>query len=260
MLDLIYVHIDLTSNAILSKGITHSDFTHGIVHQPKNLLLLNPASDEGEFDMHSGLKIIRGEERVNQFFSTAHRRRANEEIKWIDFSDVMMLKELTPLEISELLYFGHMKTSLHSPFFYKLQNNFVFFEFIDDTTRIYYRYIEEFYRILSEKISQVVLEKINERKTFFQRGVPVEKLASDILKNMKPILQEGVVFCFDQMDVKGKEYRIPIHVVEDALWKTKNFKYKNEPELATLIYNSAKQTWSVEQAEDVPFAQLPKQA
>ena len=49
-----------------------------------------------------------------------------EEIKWIDFSDVTMLKELTPLEISELLYFGHMKNSLHSPFFYKLQNDFVF--------------------------------------------------------------------------------------------------------------------------------------
>lgn len=260
MLDLIYVHIDLTSNAILSKGITHKDFTQGIVHQPKNLLLLNPSSEEGEFDMHSGLKIIRGEENVKQFFSTAHRYRTNEEIKWIDFSDVMMLKELTPLEISELLYFGHMKTSLHSPFFYKLQNNFVFFEFIDDTTRIYYRYIEEFYRILSGKISQVVFEKINERRTFFQRGIPVEKLDSDILKNMKPILQEGVVFCFDEMATKGKEYRIPVYVVEDALWKTKNFKYKNEPELATLIYNSAQQTWSVEQEEELTFGQFPKQA
>ena len=260
MLDLIYVHMDLTSNAILSKGITHNDFTHGIVHKPQNLLLLNPSSDDGEFDMHTGLKVIRGEDQVNQFFSMAYRRRTNEEIKWIDFSDVMMLKELTPLEISELLYFGHMKTSLHSPFFYKLQNNFVFFEFIDDTTRIYYRYIDEFYRILSEKISQVVLEKINERKSFFQRGLPVGKLDSDILKSMKPILQEGVVFCFNQMDTKGKQYRIPIYVVEDALWKTKNFKYKHEPELATLIYDSAKQTWSVKQEEELSFNQLPKQA
>lgn len=260
MLDLIYVHIDLTSNAILSKGITHKDFTHGIVHRPKNLLLLNPSSDEGEFDMHSGLKIVRGEEKVNQFFSTAHRRRANEGIKWIDFSDIMMLKELTPLEISELLYFGHMKTSLHSPFFYKLQNNFVFFELIEDTTRIYYRYIEEFYRILSEKISQIVFSKINERRTFFQRGTAVEKLDSDILKNMKPILQEGVVFCFEQMDVKKGEYRIPVYVVEDALWKTKNLKYKNEPELATLIYNTVKQTWSVEQVDDSRLSQFSKQA
>lgn len=260
MLDLIYVHIDLTSNAILSKGITHSDFTHGIIHQPKNLLLLNPSSEDGEFDIHSGLKIIRGEEKVNQYFSLAHRRKTNEEIKWIDFSDVALLKELTPLEISELLYFGHTKSSLHSPFFYKLQNNFVFFEFVDDTTRIYYRYIEEFYRILSSKISQVVLEKMNERKTFFQRSIPVSKISSDLLKEMKPIMQEGVVFCFSQMDVKGKEYRIPIYVVEDALWKTKSFKYKNEPELATLVYDRVKQDWSVEQREDLSLTRFPKKA
>lgn len=250
MIDLIYVHIDVTSNAVLSKGVTHSDFVRSIVHHPKNLLLLNPSADEGEYDMHTGLKIIRGEESVNQYFSTLHRRRLNEEIKWIDFSDVTMLKELTPLEISELLYFGHMKNSLHSPFFYKLQNDFVFFEFIDNMTRVYYRYIDEFYRILADKITRVVLEKVNDKKTFFKRSTSVEKLDADLLKDMKSILQEGVVFCFSQMDIRGKEYRIPIHVVEDSLWKTKNVAYQDDPIIATLIYNTAKRTWRVEQEDD----------
>ena len=260
MVELIYVHIDMTSNAVVSKGITHSDFTHSIVHHPKNLLLLNPSAEEGEYDMHSGLKIIRGEDYVNQYFSTTYRRKANEEIKWIDFSDVMMLKELTPLEISELLYFGHMKTSLHSPFFYKLQNNFVFFESVDQMTRIYYRYIDEFYRILADKITRVILEKVNDRKTFFKRGIPVEKLDISILNEMKMILQEGVVFCFDQMDIKGKEYHIPIHVVEDSLWKTKNFAYRSEPVIAILIYNTAKRSWRLVHEDDFEFPGLQKNA
>ncbi|OEG11095.1 hypothetical protein BCR22_05045 [Enterococcus plantarum] len=260
MLDLIYVHIDMTSNAVLSKGITHTDFTRSIVHHPKNLLLLNPSVEEGEYDMHSGLKIIRGQENVEYYFSTAHRRKMNEEIKWIDFSDVTMLKELTPLEISELLYFGHMKTSLHSPFFYKLQNDFVFFEFVDHMTRVYYRYIDEFYRILADKITRVILEKVNDRKTFFKRGISVEKLDVELLKEMKTILQEGVVFCFDQMDIKGKEYHIPIHVVEDSLWKTKNFAYRNEPVIAILIYNTAKRRWRLMQEDEFGFTDLPRQA
>ncbi|MGK0552172.1 hypothetical protein ACSFB8_08610 [Enterococcus faecalis] len=250
MVDLIYVHIDVTSNAVLSKGITHADFTRSIIHHPSNLLLLNPAAEEGEYDMHTGLKIIRGAANVNQYFDALQRSRINEEIKWIDFSDVTMLKELTPLEISELLYFGHMKTSLHSPFFYKLQNDFVFFEFIDNMTRIYYRYIDEFYRILAGKITRVVLERVNDRKSFFKRGASVEQLDVELLKDMKSILQEGVVFCFSKMDVRGKEYRIPIHVVEDSLWKTKNIAYQNDPVIATLIYNSAKRTWRVEQEDD----------
>lgn len=43
-----------------------------------------------------------------------------EEIKWIDFFDVMMLKELMLLEILEFFYFGYMKNSLYLFFFYKL--------------------------------------------------------------------------------------------------------------------------------------------
>ena len=260
MLDLIYVHVDVTSNAVLAKGLTHYDFVSSVVHKPKNLLLLNPYVEDGEYERHSGLKIIKTPERVEQYFSTANRRRSNEEIKWMDFSDVAMLKELTPLEISELLYFGHTKTSLHSPFFYKLQNNFVFFEFADQLTRIYYRYIDEFYRILADRISAAVLEKVNDKKSIFRRGITVDKMNSSLLKDMKSILQEGVVFCFEDIEHKGKEYRIPIYVIEDSLWKTKNAAYKKDPLIASLVYNTSKRTWHFEEKQESFTAQLPKHA
>ncbi|WP_321388330.1 hypothetical protein [uncultured Enterococcus sp.] len=260
MLDLIYVHVDITSNAVLSKGITHTDFVQSVVHKPKNLLLLNPYTEDGEYERHSGLKIIRGEDSVNQNFSSINRRRKNEEIKWMDFSDMAMLKELTPLEISELLYFGHTKTSLHSPFFYKLQNNFVFFEFADQMTRVYYRYIDEFYRILADKISAVVLELLNDKKSFFRRNISIDKMSGELLKEMKPILQEGVVFSFDNVEERGKELRIPIHMIEDSLWKTKNTAYKEDPVIASLVYNSAKRTWYFEETEEPLGIQFPKHA
>ncbi|MGX7350453.1 hypothetical protein RU97_GL001437 [Enterococcus canis] len=254
MLEYIYVHIDTTSNAVLSKGITNVDFDHSIVHHPQNLLLLDPAAEEGEYEVHTGLRIIRGEEAVSRYFNLIRRRRSSEEIKWMDFTDLAMLKQLTPLEISELLYFGHMKTHLHSPFFYKLQNNFVFFEFMDDMTRIYYRYLDEFYRILGDKITHVLLEKLNDRKTFFRRGVAVEKLDIEVLKELKTILQEGVVFCFSQTELQDKQYRIPIHVVEDSIWKTKSQRYLNEPVIATLVYHTGKKTWLIEREEDFGFS------
>ena len=55
MSNTIYVHIDTTSNAVLTRGLAPQDFNKSIVHQPKNLLLLDPSSDFGEFDGH-GLK------------------------------------------------------------------------------------------------------------------------------------------------------------------------------------------------------------
>lgn len=128
MTESVYVHIDTTSNAVLTKGLTATDFANSIVHFPQNLLLLDPSASAGEYESHTGLKVIRGTENIQRFFSSSRNRRGFDELKWIDFTDLTMLKELTPLEISELLYFGHMKTHLHSPFFYKLQNNFVYFD------------------------------------------------------------------------------------------------------------------------------------
>lgn len=77
---------------------------------------------------------------------------------------------------------------------------------------------------------------------------------------MKPILQEGVVFSFDNVEERGKELRIPIHVIEDSLWKTKNAAYKEDPVIASLVYNSGKRTWHFEQIEEPLGIQLPKHA
>lgn len=245
-MDLIYVHIDITSNAISTKGITHQDFAKSIVHLPQNLLLLNPSSKEGDYDVHTGFKIIRGEKNVNQYFYHSYRTKKEIQNKWIDFSDPTMLKELSPLEISELLYFGHVGNSLHSPFFYKLQNNFVFFE-LDQSTRIYYRFIEEFYRILAKKITTIIFDKINEKKSFFKRVSPVKELNLEHIRGMKSLLQEGVVFCFHQLTVRGKDYCIPIYMIEDALWKTQTDAYQKEPLIAFLLYKSSQQTWEIVQ-------------
>lgn len=249
MANMIYVHIDTTSNAILSRGITASDFFQSIVHQPKNLLLLDPATSFGEFETTTGLKTIRGTEAVVTFFDDLRRRRTSEDIKWIDYSDHEMLKELTPLEISELLYFGHMRTHLHSPFFYKLQNNFVYFDMKDELSRVYYRYLDEFYRILANKITSCVSEKVNEKKSFFRKTKSVEKLNFDLLKKMKEAFQEGVVLCFDQLDGDSNEVLIPIYLVEGN-FKEQPDKLPAEQQIGSLHYDRSSGKWQIDYHED----------
>ncbi|WP_122645883.1 hypothetical protein [Enterococcus mediterraneensis] len=254
MTKMVYVHIDTTSNAVLSRSITTSDFTRGIIHQPKNLLLLDPSSDYGEYESHTGMKILRGSEAIGDFFNAINRGRVQEEIKWIDFNDNSMIKELTPLEISELLYFGHMKTHLHSPFFYKLQNNFVYFDLKDDLTRIYYRYLDEFYRILADKLTRIVLERINERRSFFRKATSVDKLDIELLRGLKGLFQEGILFCFEHTELVDKEYRIPIYIVEDAGLRKQESQYLEDMRVATLTYHTVKRTWKIDyEDEDLIF-------
>ncbi|MDT2757471.1 hypothetical protein P7G51_08790 [Enterococcus asini] len=249
MAKMVYVHIDTTSNAVLSRGITPTSFYQGIVHQPKNLLLLDPSSDYGEYESHTGMKILKGEEAVKQYFEALSRHRITETVKWIDFTDPAMLKELTPMEISELLYFGHMKTQLHSPFFYKLQNNFVYFDLQGDLSRVYYRYLDEYYRILADKLTHLVLERINDKKSFFRKSTPVDKLKVQLLQEMKGIFQEGILFCFETATNENNLLKIPIYLVEDAGLRKTTLLRDEELLVAYLIYNQTSRQWSLDYVE-----------
>lgn len=259
MSNTIYVHIDTTSNAVLTRGLAPQDFNKSIVHQPKNLLLLDPSSEFGEFDGHTGLKVIRGIENVQLFFQQLNKGRVTEEMKWVDFNDFDMLKELTPLEISELLYFGHMKTHLHSPFFYKLQNNFVFFDLKDNRSRVYYRYLDEYYRILADRITRTVLEKINDRISFFKKAVSVEKLDFNLLKELRSVMQEGVLFCLSQDQLIDKTFTIPIYLMEDSGLKSSQVNKSSLDQIAVLRYYANQKKWTLDiDQEDLAFGFMDK--
>lgn len=243
----IYIHLDTTSNTVLTQGITAGDFQRGIVHQPKNILLLNPSTELGEFESHTSMKILRGQVAIDHFFNTLNSNRAILENKWIDFTDLAMLKELTPLEISELLYFGHMKTHLYSAFFYKLQNNFVYFDLDGGLNRTYYRYLDEFYRILAAKIAQITLETINDRRSFFRKAQPVASMDSELLKTLKDAMKEGLFFAFEKAERKDSEFRIPIFLVEETPPFTQQILTRmKEQQLGYLIYQQTNQTWTLD--------------
>uniref|UniRef100_UPI00403F3EA9 hypothetical protein n=1 Tax=Candidatus Enterococcus willemsii TaxID=1857215 RepID=UPI00403F3EA9 len=256
MTDLIYVHIDTISNAVLTHGITTKDFHQGIIHQPKNLLLLNPSSELGEFETHSGMKIIRGSEAVNTYFQLMAKSRDSEENKWIDFSDPFMLKELTPLEISELLYFGHMKIHLHSPFFYKLQNNFVYFDLKDQMARTYYRYLDEFYRILSNKLRQLVFSAINSKRKLFKKPQPIANLPFDLMKTLREAMKEGLAFSFQQATQTEQMYQVPIFIVEDARFIGRASAFTEDMLVGYLNYQLTEQTWSLDIEDFLGFSNM----
>lgn len=257
MTNLVYVHIDTISNAVLTQGITIQDFHQGIVHQPKNLLLLNPSSDLGDYESHTAMKVIRGNEAVDNYFRTIEKMRLVEETKWIDFTDLAMLKELTPLEISELLYFGHMKTHLHSPFFYKLQNNFVYFDLKDNIARTYYRYLDEFYRILANKLTQIVFEIMNQKRGLFRKPQPIEKLNVDLVKSLREFMREGLVFSFTQAIKTEDTFQIPIFVVEDTRFRIATPPFKDDALIGHLSYHLTTNVWQLDIDEDhLAFASL----
>ncbi|SLM85654.1 hypothetical protein FM121_06100 [Vagococcus fluvialis bH819] len=172
--------------------------------------------------------------------------REQRELKWIDFKEYDTLKRLTPNEISELLYFGHMKNQLRSPFFYQLQNSFAFFELNQKTIKVYYRNIDEFYQTLARKISFLTYQQIDGNRSFFKKKTEaISELSDDIVLELKSVMQEGIVFNFSQVGLVNGEYIIPIHVVEDNLRKVDNYYFKQEFKIGTLVYSQHTKSWKI---------------
>ncbi|MGC2986430.1 hypothetical protein ACPTJT_14310, partial [Enterococcus faecium] len=67
MTESVYVEFDTTSNAVITKGLTRTDFANSNVHFPQNLLLLDPTATAGEYESHTGLKVIRATENIQRF-------------------------------------------------------------------------------------------------------------------------------------------------------------------------------------------------
>lgn len=242
MHDIIYIHLDTISNSILTKGITAQDFYQSLTHLPQYLLLLNTDSEEGEFESHTALPVIKGKEAVRRYLSA--KQREKEAPCWIDFSDLHLIKQLTPIEISELLYFGHMKHHLHAPFFYKLQNDYVYLTLNAAVNKLYYRHLEDFYHLLAYKIRQELWQRCKERQWWFKRDIVITEPDLSVLTQLKEVWQEGVVLNFRQVQMDESWIRLPIFIVEDRLRNVDELTYTDNEKIADLSYHRPSRTWS----------------
>ena len=244
----VYVHLDTTSNSVQTRGISTADFISAIPDKPQNILLLDPTAAGGEFEPHTGLKIVRGESACLNYLSVSERNGLPL-LKWIDFKEIHFLQQLTPLEIAELLYFSHVGRQLHSPFFYKLQNNFVYFEQQEGQMKTYYRHLESFYRVISDALSQSTAAVQHREKRFFQSKVTLRLLPDELVKNLKPIFQDGVIFAFSEGRFTGDQLIVPYYLAEDRVRTVKRKQFADEDQLGQLIYQLETESWIVQAAE-----------
>ncbi|SJZ97736.1 hypothetical protein SAMN02745116_02025 [Pilibacter termitis] len=243
----LYVQLDTTNHLVTTSGISLQDFSRGLTQLPQNILLL--AGEDvpfTEYDRHTGFYFVKGVENVANYFSQYEKSKEEKELRWIDVANVEMLKEISEIELSELLYLGHTKHSLHSPFFYKLKNQYVYFENAREIGQIYYRHLDEFYRIFARKITQMVFQQLNSKRNFFHKKQLVQTIPHDLVEELSNLFTEGVLFSLHQEGESEEEYKIPIFLLEDKIKYIENFEQNKQDFLAMLVYNIATQTWRIE--------------
>lgn len=240
----IYIYFDSVGNNVVSKGLVSQTSKNLLKRTPTNVLVIGGAKTAGSYDKHTGFRIIKGQENVSQFLESGkgHPSRLG---SWIDFTSVDMLHQLTPAEISEILYIGHAYNYLHSPFYYKLQNNYIYLSLPDNFTKIYYRYLEEFLDQFTEAMTMHMQQKVNEKKRFFQKETMIAPFLIPDMKELLPLFGEGICLSLRQMTIENNVYQVPIFITEDRLSKVDQF-FDEKDAIATLSYDANEEQWQLD--------------
>lgn len=241
----LYIHYDSVSNHVLTKSIAFHLSALPQSEIPQNLLLLNGKSSLATHDPYTGFMWVKGRKNVLAYLQGVEEGKEAPS-NWVDFDSIDFVHQLTPQEIADLLYISHAKTHLHSPFFYKLQNNFIYLSLENGYSKVYYRKIEQFLPILSAQVQIEMTDILNETPKFLFFGS--DKVASAIsieaLKEMMPLYREGISLAFDKVTKKEDSYEVPIFLTEDR-YHYADKEVTQNVRIGQLAYSETYQNWKV---------------
>ena len=244
MMQSIYVHLDSISNHVLSSSIYFQPAVLTQNEVPKNLLLLKGRSPLSTYDDYTGFYYIKDEKKILEFLEEIQNSAT--EYNWIDFESLEFLHQLTPQEIADLLYISHANTHLHSPFFYKLQNNFIFLNLGQEFTKVYYRKMDDFYRQLAAQLTNKMSEEMTRlnRRLFFNQEKNAKELPVELMKELVTYFKVGMVFSTERITKEIQKYTIPLYIAEDRYHVMENV-YIKDNLFGQLIYHE-EQGWTLD--------------
>ncbi|WP_268625163.1 hypothetical protein [Paenibacillus alvei] len=236
--DVIYMIYNENEQSVTSMGIEFIDFINGLTTEPNNILLL--ASEYIGADYHYGLRLefVR-KENLNDLYK--ENVYSYGDFCWIDFDEITTLDKLEPYEKAELLYLGHYKQPLRSPFFEKLNNKFVYLAHDDGWfNKIFYKDKNQYIDVLASLVS-------NRLKSYRQDVLP---LSRDIAEQLMLFAKDGILVDFyrNRIIKSRKSIEIPFHVIgenmnfDDIYNNMERHKAKAESEY-WLVYS--KNEWSI---------------
>ncbi|ATO54638.1 hypothetical protein MK904_05225 [Loigolactobacillus coryniformis] len=249
--NVVYVHLETVSNLILSYGISLQDFAGALQRVPHHLLLLTPVDLDDDVDPHTGFNVISGAPAIAAYFTDPHLTTH----KWIDFAHELYLDQVTPNEVAQLLYLGHAYTHLESPFYYKLQNDYVYLDLPDGTVKTYYRHLPQFYAVLNRSLKRHLQEKYPDMRFLFRRRSLIQDIDPVILQQLQPLFIDGALFSFEDIDSRQKEIHIPILSLNSRFKLVNDDWHSADQErVAELIYDHGIKKWRLNVINEAAFA------
>ncbi|MFC3799226.1 hypothetical protein [Cohnella sp. GCM10012308] len=234
----LYMVYNENEQSVTSTGIEFADFVHALPIGINHILLLDSGYAEGEF--HAGLRMeyVR-KERLQALYK--ENVYAYGDFCWVDFEEVAVLNKLEPQEKAELLYLGHFKQPLESPFFEKLCNQFVYLAHDDGWfNKVFYKNAELYTGMLRQLVA-------NRLKTY---GLDTPPITADVGEQLKLFAKDGLLIESSRLVKSHTGVEVPLHVIgtitnHDELYNNIE-RYKSEARSQHwLVYKNGE--WTIRQ-------------
>ncbi len=241
----IFINTNPISNMILSSGITAADYINGLDELPENILLLSPDENAATgYNSHSRFSFITGAAEIRRYLL----RNPAQPKKFIDFSSEDSVNGLSPYEIAELLYLGHMGIPMGRPFSSKLLNHYIYLDLSDGTTRTYYRRFSDFNHVL-ELAMKRKLREIHNTLRVFLRPLAIKDIDNALLIQLITRANDGLFIAFDSIRERGRIYHIPLRALKNPdqvsiILKTKEIS-SNTNVVGDLTYDLQRSVWQL---------------
>lgn len=232
----LYIHMNELNQFVIVSGLNFQEFVSS-VGQLENLLLLKPTVNtaESSFNMHTRMAFIEKKDLLK--FSKQIQDR-KEDLCWIDFEKEKRINLLTPQEQAELLYIGHKKEAIRSPFYHQLQNRFVYLETKDEKmTKLYVRKLTDTYELVVNVFNNLI--QMKEKAVAFWRRKPNTakvQFPVQICDQFKEELKDGALLSIYRIEKPKVTYVLEVRNLSeinfpDEIWDDLNSLLKNEADV-----------------------------
>lgn len=241
----LYIYLNDADQFALFSGLTFAQFMDAM-KMPRNLLLLKHSYDDASYNMHTHMEFASQEE----YPALRKSRAAKEgEFCWIDFRSEKQVNSLTPQEQAEILYIGHKKETVRSPFYSTLLNEFVYLSSEDEqTTKIYFRNLQRMNELVGNYFIQSIRRE-DHGQNFWRRRAKdmIPELPEEILNSLKGMYREGILISLADPEKTKNTIELHIRQVEEISFMSDFWSdiddYTRQAVVRKIVYDRKLKTW-----------------
>lgn len=234
--DVFYINANLAKNKFIYYGMEFNEFIKSIPRRLDNLLLLQPNGVGEKYHAKIKMNAMEGKSAIKELAAMDIYKLGD--FAWIDYNDSYNVENMSPMEIADLLYLTHFEEPLHTIFFEKLSNQYVYLAHDDGWYCCLYCHQQEDFR-------DIIMNKITMTVTSITK-TKVNSIGQEIGQKLLQLSKDGLLVDFGNIMKNGiGKIEIPIYTIGkftdmDSMYNDLEKHKANASTQVQLVYNREK--------------------